>query len=212
METKGCENIREFLSAYIDNELEEELVQKVEQHLTVCPLCRDELAVQREAKDILKSITVSEPAGYVWDNISWRLDIEPEEKVEFKGYIYDFSKIEKRTVAGIAAMVVMAIGISLLSSSYIKERKTGYINELQNTLIPPVTVTEKKISKIFQNDIPEELLAIAREPKIGIYKREKIEMKSPYIKDGFRFPSSMKNTPENQNNISKGQDYDRICS
>ncbi len=57
-----CESIRELLSAYLDNEIDDELKRRVEQHLAVCSECVRDLDTMRLIDDSIREAPVEEPS------------------------------------------------------------------------------------------------------------------------------------------------------
>lgn len=61
----NCENVKELLWAYLENETTAEETAEIEKHLEGCAACREELAQQKEMKNALASLPDEElPEGY----------------------------------------------------------------------------------------------------------------------------------------------------
>jgi len=62
-----CQDHRDLMMAYLDNELNEEQRRAFEEHLAGCPDCTRELAQFRKLKQMTDSVAFVEPEDRVWD-------------------------------------------------------------------------------------------------------------------------------------------------
>lgn len=61
-----CQNYKNLMMGYLDNELEEEQKKAFEQHLASCPECAAELEEFRQLKQITDEVTLVEPEDRIW--------------------------------------------------------------------------------------------------------------------------------------------------
>ncbi len=66
----NCEQSREYVLDYLDNELPATLQQELSEHLRVCASCREELEGYRKTALLLQLRAVPEPAEEYWEQ-SW---------------------------------------------------------------------------------------------------------------------------------------------
>lgn len=62
-----CQDHKELMMAYLDNELNEEQRRAFEQHLASCPECAREMEEFSRLKQVTDSVTLLEPEGRIWD-------------------------------------------------------------------------------------------------------------------------------------------------
>ncbi len=62
-----CQDHKDLMMAYLDNELNEEQKRAFEEHLAGCPDCTRDLAEFRKLKRMTDSVTLVEPEDRVWD-------------------------------------------------------------------------------------------------------------------------------------------------
>lgn len=61
-----CDNYRDLMMGYLDNELDNEQKNRFEQHLVGCKECTDELKEFRKLKAITDEVTLVEPEDRIW--------------------------------------------------------------------------------------------------------------------------------------------------
>ncbi len=61
-----CDNYRDLLMGYLDNELDDEQKSRFEQHLAGCRECTEELKEFRKLKAITDEVTLVEPEDRIW--------------------------------------------------------------------------------------------------------------------------------------------------
>lgn len=89
-----CQNYRDFMMGYLDNELDEAQKRAFEAHLASCSDCRKEIEEFRTLKHITDNVTLVEPEDRLWQ--------------QYWGGLYN--RIER----GIGWMVFSVAGILLL--------------------------------------------------------------------------------------------------
>ena len=62
-----CQDHRELMMAYLDNELDEEQRQAFEQHLASCSKCAREMEEFTKLKQVTDSVKLVEPEDRVWE-------------------------------------------------------------------------------------------------------------------------------------------------
>jgi predicted anti-sigma-YlaC factor YlaD len=75
-----CKHIEEFLSPYIENELDQESKQRVESHLETCSACRELLALMQEVNSTLTAF----PEIEISQELQERLYAIPAKQRRFK--------------------------------------------------------------------------------------------------------------------------------
>ena len=63
----ACDDYKELLMGYLDNELTDEQRNRFEEHLAGCPECADELEQFRKLKAITDEVTLVEPEDRIWE-------------------------------------------------------------------------------------------------------------------------------------------------
>ncbi|MHC4474287.1 MAG: anti-sigma factor family protein [Planctomycetota bacterium] len=61
-----CQDYKNLLMGYVDDELEDEQKKALEQHLTSCGQCSQELQEFRQLKSITDEVTLLEPEDRIW--------------------------------------------------------------------------------------------------------------------------------------------------
>ena len=61
-----CQNYRDSMMAYLDNELDDEQRQAFEAHLASCSKCSEELEEFKKLKQITDSVELAEPEDRIW--------------------------------------------------------------------------------------------------------------------------------------------------
>lgn len=105
----SCENINEHLGPYLDGEAAPGICRKVEDHLSLCRACADEL-------DELRSLTASmaEPMAVtvpsnLWQQIESRLDHQETVRGPF------FRIFRSRAGVALAASIALVVGLGLFT-------------------------------------------------------------------------------------------------
>jgi predicted anti-sigma-YlaC factor YlaD len=89
-----CQDYKEIIMGYLDNELESDQSKDLEKHLAGCPQCSKELQELRKLKEITERVTFVEPEDRLWQ--------------EYWGSIYN------RVERGIGWIVFSVAGILLV--------------------------------------------------------------------------------------------------
>jgi predicted anti-sigma-YlaC factor YlaD len=63
----ACQNFKEMMMAYLDNELDQNQRQILEQHLQTCSDCSKEMAEFKKLKQITDNVTLVEPEDRIWE-------------------------------------------------------------------------------------------------------------------------------------------------
>ena len=63
-----CQDHKDLMMAYLDNELDGEQRQAFEEHLTSCPDCAREMKAFTKLKQVTDSVTLAEPEDRLWEN------------------------------------------------------------------------------------------------------------------------------------------------
>jgi predicted anti-sigma-YlaC factor YlaD len=61
-----CEDYRDLMMGYLDNELDDQQKTTFRNHLSGCPSCREELAEFQKLKSITDNVTLLEPEDRIW--------------------------------------------------------------------------------------------------------------------------------------------------
>jgi len=61
-----CQNYKDLMMGYLDDELDDEQTRAFEEHLKDCPQCREELEQFRQLKKITDEVTLAEPEDRIW--------------------------------------------------------------------------------------------------------------------------------------------------
>jgi predicted anti-sigma-YlaC factor YlaD len=64
----ACDDYKELLMGYLDNELTDEQRNQFEEHLAGCPECADELEQFKKLKAITDEVTLVEPEDKLWQD------------------------------------------------------------------------------------------------------------------------------------------------
>jgi len=89
-----CQDYKEMIMGYLDNELESDQSKDLEKHMAGCPQCSKELQELRKLKEITEGVTLVEPEYRLWQ--------------EYWGSIYN------RVERGIGWIVSSVAGILLV--------------------------------------------------------------------------------------------------
>jgi anti-sigma factor RsiW len=76
----NCEQIQNTLSAFIDNELKDEEIRRIREHLKQCPGCAEELKSLSTAWDFMGAAEEMEPSPYFWTRLSAEIAQQEKER------------------------------------------------------------------------------------------------------------------------------------
>jgi len=101
------------LSAYLDNELSELKLKKMESHLVACTLCQSKLTQWKKIHEIQKEQNLLQPGIRVWQGIYYRMRNEPMRPLHFweEDWVIRYIPSPLSTIA--TAAVVILITLSL---------------------------------------------------------------------------------------------------
>lgn len=110
-----CENISEYLSAYVENDLEPGLRLNVDQHLETCDTCQADLAAISDLFLVLdEPAMMVESPGNLTDGVVRRLRLEQREtRKTAVGWFASLSRGWQFATAGAGVVVVMAVVLAL---------------------------------------------------------------------------------------------------
>ena len=100
MNNNSCEFVRELLVDYDDGQLQRDQATEVAEHLSACPLCREELDALRDSLRQAREI--------------WEVAAAAIEDIRIGGAARKRRIVLKR-LAAVAACVVLAVGVTLLT-------------------------------------------------------------------------------------------------
>jgi anti-sigma factor RsiW len=75
-----CLDVRELLSAYLDDELPSEIRIGLEEHLESCGECSGELARFEKLSAVARSLETPTPPAYIWTQLERKLDEKHDEE------------------------------------------------------------------------------------------------------------------------------------
>ena len=102
-----CDRFLINLSAYLDDELEQEERQDLEAHLGACKTCREELALLEETSQLLGMLSPQEPTRDLWPAISGEFGLAPRQRREEVAGLMRL--VFKRPLPAAAALLVCLI-------------------------------------------------------------------------------------------------------
>lgn len=109
----NCNEIKEMISLYIDDELSEEEVKKIKDHLESCDECKKEFECYNQIINILKDLPEEEPPkGYCKRLHEKLLNTIPQNKTAKNINVFNNKKWAK--YAGIAAVFVLVFSTAIL--------------------------------------------------------------------------------------------------
>jgi predicted anti-sigma-YlaC factor YlaD len=131
------ERIRELISSYLDNELDEEQRRVVEEHIENCPECRKEYGEMARFEEVMRKMSLKQPPKEAWEvysesvynrverGIGWMLlSIGAMILLFFAGYEIVKGVIQDPTVPLIvkAGILLGMGGVVVLLVSLVRER------------------------------------------------------------------------------------------
>lgn len=101
----------ELLAAYLDNEVTDEQRKEIDEHLTTCRRCRQDLDALKSAQDALRQALRSKASEAVPSSGAWTR-LEPWLEVQRPSFLFLFRRRRWRIVGTIIALaVVVALAI-----------------------------------------------------------------------------------------------------
>jgi len=132
-----CQEYKDLMMAYLDNELDDEQRQAFEQHLATCPECAKELKEFEKLKQLTDSVTLMEPEDRIWQqywgnvynrierNLGWILfSVAAILLIIYGGFKLIEEIIKDQTVGVLlkAALLTLIGGLAILFVSVLRER------------------------------------------------------------------------------------------
>ena len=108
-----CNNYKDLMMGYLDDELSDEQRIKFKEHLTDCSDCREELEDFKKLKAITDDVTLMEPEDKIWQ--------------QYWGNIYN--RLERGVgwiLFGISAILLLIYGGFKMIEEIVNDPKTGF--------------------------------------------------------------------------------------
>ncbi|MGI6575183.1 MAG: DUF4349 domain-containing protein [bacterium] len=108
-----CSEVKELLSSYVDGMLPAWQMQAVDEHLSLCPSCQEELQLLEQTINLLRDLPEIEPPEDLTASIMAGL---PQPKVKNKGLAPFWRKFKGRPLGGWAAAAACFLLIAVIAS------------------------------------------------------------------------------------------------
>jgi len=133
----ACEDYKDLMMGYLDEELSAEQIRRFEEHLTACKQCRAQLQEFRQLKAITDQMTLVEPEDRLWQQywdgmynriergIGWILfSVAAILLIIYGGFKAIEALITDPTVGLLlkVAMLALLVGLAILFVSVLRER------------------------------------------------------------------------------------------
>lgn len=108
-----CQQVKDLLSAYYDQELSPEVKAEVAQHLAGCDECAAELADFGELSAMAQNLSHPVPPEHIWDGLQSLLHTRPNGEATIqqpRGWLIWMRRPAARFAFAAAALVLIAIG------------------------------------------------------------------------------------------------------
>ncbi len=102
-----CRRIGRMLSAYVDNELREDKIAFVNNHLSLCPECRQALSDFKKEQELFSCKDSQTGGPLFWEELTSRLREKREELITF---------IWVRRLVFVTSALVLTVGVFLIKS------------------------------------------------------------------------------------------------
>ncbi|MDD5686901.1 MAG: zf-HC2 domain-containing protein [Elusimicrobia bacterium] len=122
-----CKKYMSLLSGYIDNELDNEEINKVNEHLKKCNLCQKELEQLKKIKKVLSCVEKKEPVPFFETRLMARI----REIESAPGIIDGFIAVARKVIYVGIGILMIAIGVNMLVSPIDK----NFSKELEGYLL-----------------------------------------------------------------------------
>lgn len=127
-----CQQARELFSDYVAEAMENALAVGLENHLSACESCREEVAGLRRVWAALEQAPLIEPPMFLHENILHRLDAaraEAEDAAARKRAVWDWRTLFRpRALAyGAAAVVLMLAGVEAVQTQRASLGPVGWV-------------------------------------------------------------------------------------
>jgi anti-sigma factor RsiW len=107
-----CSEVKELLSSYVDGMLPAGQMQAVDEHLSLCPSCQEELQLLEQTINLLRDLPEIEPPEDLTASIMAGL---PQPKVKNKGLAPFWRKFKGRPLGGWAAAAACFLLIAVIA-------------------------------------------------------------------------------------------------
>jgi len=169
-----CDQITEYLSAYIENDLEPGLRLNVDQHIEECAQCREDLAALNEVFSTLATQQMDrEPPAMLHDNVMRRVRLDQREKrLTVAGWFASLSRGWQTAAAGAAvtAVVVIAAMLGPLHGGSTAGLRIPWQKAATPNAAPPSLTLAGSASGFRQAGAADELLLDVAAPRGGHWK------------------------------------------
>lgn len=169
-----CEQITEYLSAYIEGELEPGLKLNVDQHMEECVHCREDLSAVKSVFSALGQPGLErEPPEVLHDNVMRRLRLEQREKRRTPaGWFASLSRGWQGAAIGASAMAVVAFVfvVGPLHNGSTAGLKLPWVKSASSVAAPPSLTLVGSVGGFRQSGAPDELLMDVSAPRDGHWK------------------------------------------
>ncbi|HHV97235.1 MAG TPA: hypothetical protein GXX37_12330 [Clostridiaceae bacterium] len=150
----NCEQVKDSISHYIDNELDEKECSEFEKHIKSCEACRNELNEILETVELLRSIPQVElPSNFKQELHEKLIKVkeEEEEKSRKKKGLLFFRNSYFKTISSVAAVVLIIFAIRGLffgGFGFMTMTKGDRNNYSTGSTAPEVLVVEKASPRV----------------------------------------------------------------
>ena len=132
-----CQDHKDLMMAYLDNELDDEQRQAFEAHLASCPDCAREMKGFAKLKQVTDSVTLVEPEDRLWENywggvynrmergIGWTLFSIAGILLVIYGGFKAIEELVRDPAVGLllkVGLLVLVAGLAILFVSILRER------------------------------------------------------------------------------------------
>lgn len=133
----ACEDYKDMIMGYLDNELEDDQRRAFEEHLASCPQCRGEVEEFRRIIQVTDEVTLAEPEDRIWQQywsgiynriergVGWILFSVAAILLLIYGGFKAIEEIVKDPTVDIilkAGLLVLIAGLAVLLVSVLRER------------------------------------------------------------------------------------------
>ena len=132
-----CQDHKDLMMAYLDNELDDEQRQAFEAHLASCPDCAREMKGFAKLKQVTDSVTLVEPEDRLWENywggvynrmergVGWTLFSVAGILLVIYGGFKAIEELVRDPAVGLllkVGLLVLVAGLAILFVSILRER------------------------------------------------------------------------------------------
>ena len=133
----ACEDYKDLIMGYLDNELEDEQRRAFEEHLAKCPECKGEVEEFRRLIDVTDEVVLAEPEDRIWQQywssiynriergVGWILFSVAAILLLVYGGFKAIEEIIKDPTVGVilkAGLLTLIAGLAVLLVSVLRER------------------------------------------------------------------------------------------